>query len=155
MSELPKVVKSGLAKEYRQRATELYQWVDPLSEEQFWTNPYEYGNSVGHLVLHLTGNLNYYIGTQIAGTRYIRDRNLEFTETRRPSKAEVLKRFDEAIAMVAATVEEQSEKDWTMPYTAEREPEAKDRFTAFLKCLVHFYHHVGQINYLSRELRKG
>jgi uncharacterized damage-inducible protein DinB len=155
MSELPKVVKSGLAKEYRQRATELYQWVDPLSEEQFWTNPYEYGNSVGHLVLHLTGNLKYYIGTQIAGTRYIRDRNLEFTESRRPSKAEVLKRFDEAIAMVAATVEEQSEKDWTMPYTAEREPEAKDRFTAFLKCLVHFYHHVGQINYLSRELRKG
>jgi uncharacterized damage-inducible protein DinB len=133
----------------------MYQWVDALSEEQFWTNPYEYGNSVGHLVLHLTGNLNYYIGTQIAGTRYIRDRNLEFTETRRPSKAEVLKRFDEAIAMVTATVEEQSEKDWTLPYTAEREPEAKDRFTAFLKCLVHFYHHVGQINYLSRELRKG
>jgi uncharacterized damage-inducible protein DinB len=155
MSELPKVLKSGLAKEYRQRATEMYQWVDALSEEQFWTNPYEYGNSVGHLVLHLTGNLNYYIGTQIAGTRYIRDRNLEFTETRRPSKAEVLKRFDEAIAMVTATVEEQSEKDWTLPYTAEREPEAKDRFTAFLKCLVHFYHHVGQINYLSRELRKG
>src|SRR5271169_4380629 len=101
MSELSKVVKSGLAKEFCQRATEMHQWVDPLSEEEFWTNPYEYGNSVGHLVLHLTGNLSYYIGAQIAGMRYIRNRNLEFTETGRPSKAEVLGRFDAAIAMVA------------------------------------------------------
>jgi uncharacterized damage-inducible protein DinB len=154
MSELSKAVKNGLAKEYRERATEMYKWVDPLNEEEFWTNPHEYGNSVGHLVLHLTGNLSYYIGAQIAGTGYIRNRNLEFTETRRPSKAEVMRKFDEAIAMVAATVEEQSETDWTMPYTAEREPEAKDRFTAFLRCAVHFYHHLGQINYLSRELRK-
>ncbi len=155
MSDLSNAVKSALAREYRERATELYKWVDPLSEEQFWVNPYEYGNSVGHLVLHLTGNLSYYIGAQIAGTRYIRNRNVEFTETRRPAKAEVLRKFDETIAMVAATIENQTETDWTLPYAAEREPEAKDRFTAFLRCAVHFYHHVGQINYLSRELRKG
>jgi uncharacterized damage-inducible protein DinB len=155
MSELSNAVNGALAREYRERATEMYRWVDPLSEEQFWTNPYEYGNSVGHLVLHLTGNLSYYIGAQIADTGYIRNRNLEFTESLRPSKAEVMRKFAETIAMVAATIEQQSEKDWTLPYTAEREPEAKDRFTAFLRCAVHFYHHVGQINYLSRELRKS
>lgn len=155
MSGLSDSVKIALASEYRQRAAELHKWVDPLSEEQFWKNPYDYGNSVGHLVLHLTGNLSYYIGAQIAGTGYVRNRDLEFTETRRPSKAEVLRRLDETIAMVAAAIEAQSEKDWTLPYTAEREPEAKDRFAAFFRCAVHFYHHVGQINYLSRELRKG
>lgn len=154
MSDLSNAVKSALAREYRDRATELYKWVDPLSEEQFWVNPNEYGNSVGHLVLHLTGNLSYYIGAQIAGTRYIRNRDVEFTETRRPGKAEVMRKFDETIAMVAATIENQTETDWTLPYAAEREPEAKDRVTAFLRCAVHFYHHVGQINYLSRELRK-
>jgi len=155
MSELSNAVKRALAREYLERATELYKWVEPLSEEEFWVNPFEYGNSVGHLVLHLTGNLNYYIGAQIAGTGYIRNRNLEFTDTRRPSKAEVLRRFDETIAMVAATIEAQSETDWTVPYAAEREPAAKDRFTALLRCAVHFYHHLGQISYLSRELRKG
>jgi uncharacterized damage-inducible protein DinB len=154
MSELSKVIGTALAKEYRERATELYKWVEPLSEEEFWMNPFGYGNSVGHLVLHLTGNLSYYIGAQIAGTGYIRKRDLEFTDTRRTSKAEVLRRFDETIVMVAATIEKQNEQDWTLPYTAEREPEAKDRFTAVLRCAVHFYHHVGQINYLSRELRK-
>ena len=26
-----------------------------LSEDEFWTRPYPYGNTFGHLVLHLTG----------------------------------------------------------------------------------------------------
>jgi hypothetical protein len=51
-------------------------------------------------VLHLTGNLNYYIGAQIANTGYVRDRPREFNEPAPPSKEEALKRFDEAVMMV-------------------------------------------------------
>ena len=154
MSELSKSVTEALANEYRMRAAELHKWVDPLSEEQFWKNPFSYGNSTGHLVLHLTGNLSYYIGTRVAGTDYVRNRDLEFTEIRKPAKNEVLGRFDEVIAMVAETIGKQSEADLCKRYSAEREPEAKDRFTIFLRCAAHFYHHVGQINYISRELMK-
>ncbi len=153
MSGLPEAIGTALANEYRGRAREVHKWADGLSDEEFWKNPFRYGNSVGHLVLHLTGNLNYYIGAQIAGTGYVRDRDLEFSETRRLGKAEVLKKFDEAIAMVVRTIEEQSEENWVKAYAAEREPNAKDRFSAFLRCAVHFYHHVGQINYLVRELK--
>jgi hypothetical protein len=67
----------------------------------------------------------------------------------------MLRNIDGAIAMVLTTIEAQSERDWTTAYSAEGEPEARDRFTALLKCAAHFYHHVGQIIYLSRELRKG
>lgn len=155
MSGLPEIVRSALASEYRMRGAELHKWVDPLTDEQFWTNPYSYGNSVGHVVLHLTGNLNYYIGARVASTGYVRNRELEFTETRRAAKAEVLRNFDEAISMVTATLEKQQDDEWTFPYSAEREPEAKDRFTIFLRCAVHLYHHIGQINYLSRELTKS
>jgi uncharacterized damage-inducible protein DinB len=154
MSQLPQSISTAFASEFRMRAAELHKWADPLSEDQFWRNPYTYGNSVGHLVLHLTGNLSYYIGARIAGTGYIRNRDLEFTESRRPLKADVLRKFDDTIAMVTATIERQSEADWSLPYSAEREPEAKNRFTLFLRCAVHFYHHVGQINYLCRELAK-
>jgi hypothetical protein len=90
----------------------------------------------------------------VAKTGYIRNRDLEFTESRRPSKSQVLVKFDETIAMVLAAIETQSEAEWTTAYTAEREPEAKDRFTIFLRCASHLYHHVGQINYLSRELTR-
>lgn len=154
MSEFSAIVASAFAKEYRGRAAELHKWVDPLTDEQFWRKPFSYGNSVGHLVLHLTGNLSYYIGARIADTGYVRNRDLEFTDASNPAKLEVLRKFDEAIAMVAATAEAQSESDWALPYSAEWEPPPPTRYVAFLRCAVHFYHHVGQIIYLCKALQK-
>jgi uncharacterized damage-inducible protein DinB len=155
LSELSESLGAAFASEYRNRAAELRQWVDPLSEEQFWHNPFTYGNSVGHLLLHLTGNLSYYVGARIAGTAYVRNRDLEFSEPRKLPKAEVTRKFDETIAVVIATIEKQTEADWLAAYTAEREPDSKNRVTLVLRCASHLYHHVGQIIYLSRELRSS
>jgi uncharacterized damage-inducible protein DinB len=155
MSELSQTISAAFVNEFQSHAASLHKWVDPLSDEQFWTNPFSYGNSVGHLVLHLTGNLSYYIGARIAATGYVRNRDLEFTETRHPSKAQVLRSFDETIAMVISTLKRQSDSDWTLPYSADRLPDAPARFAAFLHCATHLYHHIGQINFLSRELTKS
>ena len=38
-----------------------------VTAEQLWIKPFPFGNSIGHLVLHLTGNLNHYIGALVAG----------------------------------------------------------------------------------------
>ena len=51
-----------------------------IPREKLWDKPFPFGNSVGHLVLHLTGNLNHYIGALVAGTGYVRDRPHEFTD---------------------------------------------------------------------------
>ncbi|HUL34147.1 MAG TPA: DinB family protein [Candidatus Eisenbacteria bacterium] len=155
MSGLSEGVRDAFASEYRARAAELHKWVDPLSEEQFWRNPFSHGNSAGHLVLHLTGNLSYYIGARIAESGYIRNRDLEFSDSRKPPMAEVLQEFDETIALVISTIETQSESDWTAPYTAERDTVAKNRLMLFLRCASHLYHHIGQIIYLARELQKS
>ena len=56
------------------------QTVRAVPAESLWEKPFPFGNSVGHLVLHLTGNLNHYIGAMIAGTGYVRDREKEFTD---------------------------------------------------------------------------
>ncbi len=53
-----------------------------IPEDQLWTKPFAFGNSIGHLVLHLTGNLNHYVGALVAGTGYVRDREHEFTDPR-------------------------------------------------------------------------
>ncbi len=65
-----------------------------------------------------------------------------------------LRAFDRTIAMVVATIQKQHAQDWGKPYTAEREPEAADRFQIFVRCAGHAYHHVGQIVYLTRELAR-
>jgi uncharacterized damage-inducible protein DinB len=154
VAEASETIGNGLAAYYEYVAAQVHRWVDPLSNEQFWRNPYPYGNSVGHLVLHLTGNLNYYIGARVAETGYVRDRDREFTDKQPPQKAEALQAFDRTIVMVVDTIRKQSAADWGKTYTAEREPEAENRFQIFVRCAGHAYHHVGQMVYLSRELAR-
>jgi uncharacterized damage-inducible protein DinB len=154
MAELNETVGAGLAAYYEFIAVHLHKWVDPVTNEQFWRKPYRYGNSVGHLVLHLTGNLNYYIGARVAETGYVRDRDREFADKNPPHKDEALRNFDRAISMVVAAIRKQGAEDWSKPYTAELEPEAENRFHIFLRCAGHAYHHVGQIVYLTRELAR-
>src|SRR5437016_6976353 len=152
MAELNETVADGLAAYYEYVAAQLHKSVDPLSNERFWRKPYPYGNSIGHLLLHLTGNLNYYIGARVAETGYVRERDREFNEAAHKPKEQVIQAFDRTIALVVQTIRKQSAEDWLKPYSAEREPEAKERFAVFLRCAGHAYHHVGQIIYLSREL---
>src|ERR1700751_1776867 len=132
MSKLSDALSAALSHEFRARAADLHQWADPLSDDRFWQKPFSH-----------------------AGSGYVRDRDLEFTESRRPSKGEVLRKFDEAIALVLTTLDRQSDSNWTLPYSAERQPDATNRIAAFLRCVVHLDHHVGQIIYLSRELQKN
>jgi hypothetical protein len=162
MNDLTGVVQETLASYYEEIGQRVHKWVDPLTTEQIWARPFGFqqenpkdGNSVGHLLLHLTGNLNYYIGAQIAGTGYVRNRPLEFSDTTKKSKEQVLGDFDRGVRMVVETIRKQKAEDWAKAYAAEREPESKDRFTVFFRCAAHAYHHVGQIIYLSKELTAG
>ena len=146
---LPAVIADSFAREYRALAARVHELAAPLSDAEFWTQPFPFGNSFGHLVLHLTGNLNYYIGAQVAATGYVRDRDREFVEPGHPPKSDVLARLDAAVDMVVATARAQGPDDWTKPYVGKGEPDARCRFDIFLKCAVHFSHHVGQMIYLT------
>ena len=154
MADFPSTISSDFASYYEYIAAHVHKWVDPLTHEQFWHNPFAYGNSAGHLILHLTGNLNYYIGARVRETGYIRNRDREFTETEMLDKAKVMHAFDQTIAMVVETIRKQRPEDWMASYSAEREPEAQERFMIFLRCAGHAYHHVGQLIYLSKELER-
>ncbi|HLK54428.1 MAG TPA: hypothetical protein VKU42_13300, partial [Candidatus Angelobacter sp.] len=101
-----------------------------------------------------TGNLNYYLGAEMGGTGYVRNRPLEFEATSRVAKVELLKRFDDAIAVVAAVLQKQSESDWGSAYSAKGLEEIGDRFSMILQCAAHLYHHTGQIMYLCKELER-
>ena len=155
MSDLNETIESRLTARYIKLAGMVRELAEPLSDEQFWTKPFPFGNGFGHLVLHLTGNLNYYIGAQIAGTGYVRDRPREFSEAARPSKNEVLAKFEPAIEMVVQTIRSQSAGDWAKEYSASG-ADAKDRFAIMLDCATHLHHHIGQMMYLGFELgRRG
>jgi uncharacterized damage-inducible protein DinB len=153
MADLKQTIASDLIARYNKLAGWLREMAAPLSEEQFWVKPFPFGNSFGHLVLHLTGNLNYYIGAQIAGTGYVRDRPLEFSDATRQPKAEVLKKFDQAIEVVSSAIRSQTADDWSKEYTAVG-AEARDRLEIVLQCATHLHHHMGQMLYLGFEFKR-
>jgi uncharacterized damage-inducible protein DinB len=154
VSELNATLTRDFTRFYQEAAKKTHALVEPLTDEQIWTRPYPYGNSIGHLLLHLTGNLSYYIGAEIGGTGYVRNRPLEFSDTVHHPKAELLARFGAAIETVASVLQKQSEADWAAAYTAKGFEDCGDRFTAVLRCAAHLSHHTGQIMYLCKELER-
>ena len=122
---------------------------EPLSEADFWRKPLDPGNSVGHLVLHLTGNLNHFVGAQLGGTGYVRDREREFTEANPPSKAQALAGLDEAVATFRRVVGGLSGEALLAPHS-------EARFGTVVGALVHlvahFALHRGQVSYIVRLL---
>jgi hypothetical protein len=152
MSTLATTLTSALSSRFAANGARVRELASPLSNAQFWQRPFLYGNSFGHLVLHLTGNLNYYIGAQIAKTGYIRDRPREFNDPTPPSKDEALKYFDDAVAMVLKTIHAQPPEDWSAEYSGIG-ADARNRLEMVLQCAAHMQHHIGQMIYLVYELR--
>lgn len=150
-AELARLTKAALTAEMDQLAEVVRGFVGELTDEQLWRKPIEPGNSVGHLVLHLTGNLSHFIGAQVGGTGYVRDREREFTEATLPSRAVLLERFDGAIATFRRVVEGLDAAKLCAPH-----PEA--RFGTVLGALVkvtsHFALHRGQLSYIVRLVKR-
>lgn len=145
------VIKDALIEELELFHREVTDCVTQLPERELWEKPIEPGNSVGHLVLHLTGNLNHFVGIQLGQTGYVRDRDREFNEENVPTKAEALKRLEEAVATFRRVV-----TDLTSEQMVADHPESRlGSVTQGLTHLVaHFALHRGQMTYLVRLLEK-
>jgi DinB superfamily len=153
VSGLDLTLPSVLIDRFNANAARVRELASSLTDEQFWHKPFPFGNSLGHLVLHLTGNLNYYVGAQIAATGYIRERPLEFTDPNPPSREETLERFDEAVAMVVTTIRDQSLEDWSLPYSGIG-TDSPNRLAMVVQCAAHMQHHIGQMIYLAYQCKQ-
>lgn len=143
-------VGDEFARYFEHLAGRVERAIRSVPPEKLYVKPFAYGNSIGHLVLHLTGNLNHYIGATIAGTPYVRDRPREFTEASPPPAAEALARFRDAVAMVVRTVRSLDDAGWRTPIREEQS--ITTRFGLVLVCAAHLNNHIGQMSYLVRAL---
>jgi uncharacterized damage-inducible protein DinB len=151
-NELTTLVKTALIGELEKLSEEVKKAATLLTEEEFWKKPLEPGNSVGHLVLHLTGNLSHFVGAQLGKTGYVREREKEFTDPNPPSKEIALSRLDEAVATVHRVVEGLSTEQLAAPH-----PEARLGvvMSALMHLFGHFAMHRGQMSYIVRLVRRN
>jgi len=143
---LARIAADEYTRYFRHLAARVERAVRSLPREKLWVNPFPFGNSVGHLVLHLTGNLNHYIGALVAGTGYVRDRPHEFTDPAGYPADEVLAGFHEAVERVVRTIASQGEEDWKAAVADQ--PPIETRLGLFLVCAAHLNNHIGQMSYL-------
>ena len=106
-------------------------------------------NTAGTLVLHLTGNIQHYLGACLGGTGYVRDRPAEFAR-RELSRVELLREIDAARSAARTGVGRLSEKQ-----LADDFPEvivgARVATGDYLVHLAtHFAYHLGQLDYHRR-----
>jgi uncharacterized damage-inducible protein DinB len=147
---LDKLVREALIAELEALRDQVRAAAEPLSEGEFWTKPVQPGNSVGHLVQHLTGNLNYFVGALLGKSGYVRDREREFAGTFAPSKAETLQLLDMAVSVFRLVVGGLTAEQLAAPH-----PEARfgTVVNALLHLVAHFALHRGQISYIVRLLK--
>ncbi|MGE8527961.1 DinB family protein [Chryseobacterium rhizosphaerae] len=121
------------------------------NEENLWRTDKNIANSGGNLCLHLVGNLNLFIGTELGKTGYVRHRDLEFSLKDIP-KAELIEKVQATLSMVDTVLSQLSEEDLSKEYPL---VVFEDKMTTdyFLIHLVaHLDYHLGQINYHRRLL---
>ncbi len=127
--------------------------IGKLTDEQLWWRPNEDSNSVGNLVLHLTGSLNHFLNRNLGGIAYDRNREQEFAERRTIPRAELLAMFDEMVANGAKTLD-----GITVERLGDPSPEQKmyDLVVEDLVSIVaHFATHTGQILWIAKMLSGG
>lgn len=127
--------------------------VDKLDEEQIWWRPNEKSNSVGNLILHLSGSLNLYLNKNIGGIEYRRDRDGEFAARGPMPKAELLRIFNDMVAKAEQTFSKIKPGDLSGP---SKEPERYDFLVDdLISILTHVANHVGQILWITKMLQEG
>jgi uncharacterized damage-inducible protein DinB len=127
--------------------------VEDLSEEQLWWRPNEESNSVGNLVLHLSGSIRHYISKTVGGIEYERNRPAEFSERQALPKEQVIATFKETLAQVRQILEA-----FDTARFLEATPEPAYNATIFnllYNVSIHLATHTGQIVFVTKLLKEG
>ncbi len=120
-------------------------------DEVLWAVSPGVTNSVGTLALHVSGNLQDFVGRVLGGSSYVRNREYEFSH-RGSTRAEVvaeLRRASEAVSMALTGLDpSRLEDDYPMPLA-----DTTVTTAAFLVHLgAHIAFHLGQAGYLRRTV---
>jgi hypothetical protein len=124
------------------------------NEEDLWKTGGGISNSAGNLTLHLIGNLKHYFGAVLSVSGYVRDRDLEFSDSE-VARNRLLTDIDETADVVKSTLAGLTDGDLAKTYPQEvfGHPMTTEYFLVHLAG--HLNWHLGQINYHRRLLSDG
>lgn len=141
-----------LANFYERDLRKLIEEVNAFkNEEDLWKIQGTVKNSCGNLVSHLIGGLNHHIGTTLAHTDYVRNRDLEFSVKGTP-RQELVARLEALIPMIKSTLETFTPEKMEAEFPVMFDGANNSNSYVLTQLLVHLNYHLGQVNYLRRIL---
>lgn len=119
------------------------------AEDNIWKTSGNISNSAGNLALHIIGNLNHYIGSEMGSTGYIRNREAEFS-LKGVSRDEILNQIEETKKTISNALLKFPEDWFSRKYPLEEfgYPMTYEYFMVHL--VSHLNYHLGQVNYHRR-----
>lgn len=123
-------------------------------EEDLWRVAGQIRNSAGNLCLHITGNLQHYIGAILGQTGYRRNRPGEFSRTNVPVK-ELLGEIEAAREVVEQVLPRLTDQELQADFPENFLGESHSTEFILIHLLGHLHYHLGQINYHRRLLATG
>lgn len=126
--------------------------LEELSEEDVWWRAHETNNSVGNLLLHLSGNVRQWIVSGIGGKPDNRQRSLEFSERNPIPKKIVWSTLHDAVGEASQILE--SFPVGQLLETRKIQGFDRTALQAIFHVVGHFALHTGQIIYITK-LREG
>lgn len=118
-------------------------------EADVWACPAGVTNSAGTLALHLAGNLRHFVGAQLGGTGYVRDRDGEFADRNVP-RSTLLDHIARAADAVDQTLRRLPEARLAEPFPIEVGGVRLPTGTFLMHLATHLAYHLGQVDYHRR-----
>jgi uncharacterized damage-inducible protein DinB len=122
-------------------------------ERLIWTIAPGISNSAGTLALHVSGNLQHYVGAVLGGTGYVRDRELEFS-TRGVPRAALSAGLGTTARVVDTVLSALPEDALSTDYPDVPGGIRVPTGLFLLHLSTHLAHHLGQAGYLRRFLTR-
>jgi hypothetical protein len=125
--------------------------VESLTDEQVWWRPNDASNSVGNLLLHLTGNVQQWLVASFERQEDARNRPAEFAERQQVPGAQLLERLGATLNRASAVLSRLTENELTATYHIQGY--TVSGLHAVYQVVEHFGLHYGQIVYITKLVR--
>lgn len=123
-----------------------------LTESEVWFAPNDAANSIGHLILHLCGNVTQWMGTGIGGSEDLRERDLEFA-TKEQHHKEVLLQKLHALRPITDLALEGIIDDSHLLEARSVQGYEETVLSILVHVVEHFSYHTGQIALIAKYLK--
>jgi hypothetical protein len=141
------MLSTTLATFYERDIRKLVEEINSFKkEENLWKTQGSVKNSAGNLALHIIGGTNFLIGTTLAKTDFVRNRDQEFIR-KGVARQAIVTDLEALIPLIKSTLQS---IDLDAEFPIVFDDASRTNSYVLIQLALHLNYHLGQVNYIRR-----